>query len=240
MIRAIIVDDEPLAREGMHLLTDNVPDLEVVADFGNALKASSYISNEQPDLIFLDIEMPGLDGLSFIRSLHKRQHIIITTAYPQYAVDAYELDVIDYLVKPIKEDRFLKAINRARAVISYQRKQQEPSTAEIKQDEIFIKSDRKFIKLNLSDITFIKGLKDYVIVHTTEKKYVTAMNVKTILSHLPTNMFARVSKSYIINTQQISTIENDMVVIGKEYIPIGQIYKEPFLETFVKNRTLKR
>ncbi len=240
MIRSIIIDDEPLAREGMQLLADLVPDLSVEASFNSAISASSYINNNQLDLIFMDIEMPGLDGLSFIRSLNRKQHVIITTAYPQYAVKAYELDVIDYLVKPVKEERYLKAIHRARAVIQYQRKSREADMAQIEHKEIFVKVDRKFIKLNLDEITFIKGLKDYVIINTSTKKYITAMNLKTIHSHLPQSMFARVSKSYIINTGRISSIENDVILLDGDYIPIGNIYKEPFLNSFVKHRTLKR
>lgn len=184
--------------------------------------------------------MPGLDGLSFIRSLSRKQQIILTTAYPQYAVEAYELDVIDYLVKPIKEERFITAVNRARSVIKYWAKAKEPEVAEIQHEEIFIKSDRKFVKLNLNDITYIKGLKDYVIVFTKERKFITAMNVKTIMSHLPDHIFTRVSKSYIINTNKISSIENDMILLQGEYIPIGGIYRENFFNNFVKNKTLKR
>jgi len=240
MIKAIIIDDEPLAREGIALLADQITDIEIVENFSSAIAASSFIANEHPDLIFMDIEMPGLDGLSFMRSLRRKQQVILTTAYPQYAVEAYELDVIDYLVKPVKEERFLKAVNRARSVINYMKKTRESETAEINQDEIYIKSDRKFIKLNLKDITFIKGLKDYVMVFTKERKYITAMNVKTIMSHLPAETFARVSKSYIINTHQIKSIENDVINIVNEYIPIGNIYKEKFFNTFVKNKTLRR
>jgi len=240
MIKTIIIDDEPLAREGIQLLCDMIDDLEVVEQFPSAIKASSFINNEHPDLIIMDIEMPGLDGLSFLRSLSRKQQVILTTAYPQYAVEAYELDVIDYLVKPVKEERFFKAVNRARSVIEYWRRAREADTAEVTHDEIFIKSERKFIKLKYEDIRYIKGLKDYVIVHTDDSKHITAMNIKTILSHLPKNIFARVSKSYIINTQKISSIENDVILLGKEFIPIGNIYKEPFLYNFVKNKTLKR
>lgn len=240
MIRCIIIDDEPLAREGMELLIDPIEDLRIIGQFGSALEASAFISSEQPDLIFIDIEMPGLDGLSFLRSLNRKQQVIITTAYPQYAVDAYELDVIDYLVKPIKDDRFYKAVDRARSVVSYWKKKNEATPAVVEDDEIFIKSDRKFIKLSLRDITYIKGLKDYVVVHTVDNKYITAMNIKTIFSHLPHSIFARVSKSYLINTERISSIENDVILLADQHIPIGNIYREPFLNSFVKNKTLKR
>lgn len=240
MIKTIIIDDEPLAREGIALLADQINDIEIVETFSSALAASSYIANEHPDLIFMDIEMPGLDGLSFMRSLRRKQQVILTTAYPQYAVEAYELDVIDYLVKPVKEERFLKAVNRARSVINYMKKSREAESTEINKDEIYIKSDRKFVKLNLKDITYIKGLKDYVMVYTVEKKYITAMNVKTIMSHLPSETFARVSKSYIINSHRIKSIENDVINIENEHIPIGNIYKEKFYNSFVKNKTLKR
>ena len=236
-MKCIIIDDEPLAREGMKMNINEVPMLELVGEFDDAIKATQYLKENDVDLMFLDIEMPGISGLNFLRDLPNQPLVILATAYPQYAVEAYELDVVDYLVKPIKLDRFMKAVNKAEEIL---RMSKSTSMLEaIEDDFIFIKSDRKYVKINFDEIFFIEGLKDYVIIHTIHGKYMTAMNVKTIHNKLPEEIFIRTSKSYIINIAHIKEIDGNDVIIQDNKIPIGRSYRDEFLE-FVNKRLLKR
>ena len=237
-MKAIIIDDEPIARKGIRILADQIPYLEIEGEFGNPLKAQEYIvTNPELDLIFLDVEMPGLTGINFLKAMPPKCHVILTTAYPQYALEAFELDVIDYLLKPIRLDRFAKAVGKVKEIQELQRHE-----LEIKERDpfIYIKSERKFIKLSLNDIRYIKGLKDYVIIHTEQQKYMTAMNVGTIGRQLPPENFARVSKSYIINVDFIDSIDLDIIHLAGNEIPLGNTYKEHFITTYVKGKLLKR
>lgn len=239
MIRYLIVDDEPFAREGMQLNCDKVPFLEKVGEYDNAIDANTHLAQHEVDLIFLDIEMPGLSGLDFIKSLKNPPHIILCTAYPQYALESYELDVIDYLVKPIRFERFYKAVVKVQDYISMQTL---PSTdIEDYQDQfMYIKTDRKYVKVFYEHVHYIKGMKDYVVIHTKEKKYMTAMNVKTILSQLPEAYFARISKSYIVQVKNIRSIGTDTIVTDDHELPLGPSYKEAFIDKYVKGNLVSR
>ncbi len=238
-MNCIIVDDEPLARKGIKLLTDKVDFLTVTEEFPSALEASSFISkNTKIDLIFLDIEMPGLNGLEFLKAVPLNCQVILTTAYPQYALEAFELDVVDYLLKPIKFERFFKAVNKAQGIVESNTK---PYTMEKTEDNFFyIKSDRKYVRLFFSDIHYIKGLKDYVMIYTDKDKFMTAMNVGTAYKKLPKDHFARVSKSYIINVNKITQIDTDFIFLGDVDIPLGNSYKEEFIGTYVKDKLIGR
>lgn len=238
-VTCIIVDDEPLARKGVELNVKELPWLEIVAQFPNAIQASDYLSNNEVDLMFLDIEMPGLRGLDFLQTLKSDVIVILTTAYPQYALDAFELNVCDYLVKPIRFDRFFKAVNKAKEIILL-KQQGNVEVAEVTDEFFYIKSDRKYIKLQYNDIRWIKGMKDYVMIHTPKSKYMTAMNLKTILSKLPDQIFARVSKSYIINVNAIDEIDVDSIYINSEEIMLSQTYKEDFLNKHIRGKLFKR
>ena len=237
-MKCIVVDDEPLARKGMELLVGKVDFLEIVASFSTALEASSFLAkSKEIDVIFLDIEMPGLNGLEFLKAVPLHAQVILTTAYPQYALEAFELDVVDYLLKPIKFERFFKAVNRARELVNTK----EIYAIENTEDEFFyIKADRKFIKLFFEDILFIKGMKDYVMISTKKEKYMTAMNVGTIFKQLPQDRFARVSKSYIIHVGKITQIDTDFIFLGDVDIPLGMSYKEDFIQKFVKSKLISR
>lgn len=235
----IVIDDEPLAREGVKLHIADTDLLVFKAEFGNAIKAGEYLTMNDVDIIFLDIEMPGLSGLEFLRLIPNKSMVILTTAYPQYALEAFELEVVDYLLKPIKFDRFFKAVNKAIDVIKLKAtgiSELEPNP----ETDIYIKSDRKYVKLSYDEIKYIKGLKDYVIVHTDKGKYITALNVKTILKKLPANKFARVSKSYIINIAKIESVDIDTIFLSGEEIPLGNSYKEEFLKRHINSKLLKR
>ncbi len=240
-MNCIIIDDEPLAREGMNILVSKMPQLQLMGCFSNPLDAVTLLQQNTIDLIFLDINMPDISGLEFVNTLVKSPMIIFATAYPQYALDSYELDTVDYLVKPIRFERFVKAVNKAQNHYDLLQKDGDKSEIEqINDDFIFIKADRKYFKLSFKDILYIEGLKDYVIIHTATQKVVTAVNLKTIFDQLPVTLFYRISKSYIINTTHIVSCDNFTVYLDKIELPIGQNFKDDFFKTFVEGKVVKR
>jgi len=237
----IIVDDEPLARQGMEMNIAQVSSLQLLGSFSNAMAASDFIRKENVELMFLDINMPELNGLDFLKSLLDAPLVIFTTAYPQYALDSYELDALDYLVKPIRIERFLKAVNKAENHLRLLRNESKSNQVErIEDDFVFIKADRKFFKIQFKDILYIEGLKDYVIIHTADNKVITSMNVKTIAAQLPATIFARVSKSYIVNVRHITSFDNELIYIQNNEIPLGQSFKDEFLKQYIDGKIVKR
>lgn len=240
-MKCIIVDDEPLARQGMELNIASVSSLQLLGSFSNALAASDFLRKENVDLMFLDINMPELSGLDFLKSLRDAPMVIFTTAYPQYALESYELEAIDYLVKPIRIERFLKAVNKAENYLKLLQQDGNNNQVEkIEDDFIFIKADRKYFKIYFKDILYIEGLKDYVVIYTGDNKIITSMNVKTIAAQLPPAIFARVSKSYIVNTLHITSLDNEMIYIQKNEIPLGQSYREDFLQRYIEGKIVRR
>ena len=240
-MRAIIVDDEPLARDAIELLTAKMVNLEITATFSSALSASKYINENPVDLIFLDIEMPGINGIEFAKIIPEKTLVIFTTAYSEYALDGYDLDAIDYLVKPVKEERFQKAVNKA--IAYHQLLDGKASTSEIQNygdDYFFVKSERKFIKIYFKDILFIEGLKDYVVMQTDDQRIMTAMNIKTIHDQLPQHIFVRIGKSYVINIKEIASFDNNTVMIRKYEIPIGNTYRNYFFDNFITKKVIGR
>jgi two-component system, LytTR family, response regulator len=239
-MKCILIDDEPLARTGLENLLQGIPSVEIVETFSNAIQANQFLQANEIDLMFLDIEMAALNGLDFARSLVKKPLIIFTTAYPQYALESFEVDAIDYLVKPVRVERLLRAINKAENYLNLLQKNIETDVATVEEDYVFIKSDRKFVKIFFKEILFIEGLKDYVIIHVEGKKVLTAMNIKTIFNQLPAKYFARVSKSFIVNTEHILSVDGNSVYIKEEEIPIGINFKDEFFNNYVNNKTMKR
>lgn len=235
----LIVDDEPLARKGIQMHLTEIPELKVIGEFGNALKAGDFLESNPVDIMFLDIQMPGVTGIEFIKKLKDPPAVILTTAYTEYAVEAFELNVIDYVLKPIKFDRFSKAVSKAQEFVNL-RNTDATEFEDFTQEYVYIKADRKYVRLYYRDISYIQGMKDYVMIHTPQKKYMTAMNVKTILSQLPSQLFSRVSKSYIVNINKIESVDTDMIYIENHDIPLGNTYKEEFLKTHIKDRLLRR
>jgi len=226
-MNCIIVDDEPLAREEMKNLIEEISSIRIVGTFSNAISALECIKTNAVDLLFLDIEMPTVNGLDFAQSLPDDKLVILTTAYAQYALKSYELDAIDYLLKPIKKDRLAKAIDKAIAYKTLLTLKENKSTVEnSSEDALFIKSDRKYYKIAFTDIRFIEALKDYVVIYTCNNKLITAMNLKTIHQKLPANLFARTSKSYLVNLSYIDSFDNHTVYVDTFEIPIGEIYRE--------------
>jgi two-component system, LytTR family, response regulator len=235
-LKCIVIDDEPLAREGIADYVRQVNTLQLCGVFSDAIEATNFLASEKVDLIFLDIEMPKLNGIAFIQSLRNPPLIIFTTAYPHHALKGFELDVLDYLVKPISFERFLKATNKAleRKLIVSQSKELE------KDNYIFIKSDNKFHKIQHSDIIYIEGLKDYVKIHTEEGARLVLVNLKNIESKLPANIFIRVHKSFIVSVGKITSIEGNLIHIGATTIPIGKEYKNALFEKLINKKLIKR
>lgn len=233
-MNCIIVDDEPLAREGMLLLLQDIPNLNVIGCFNGAKKAREFMLENTVDLIFLDIQMPGINGLEFAQSISENTLIIFTTAFSQYALKSYEVDAIDYLVKPIIKSRLDKSIKKAFAYKELLSNKGEKSTLEsLEQDFMLIKSDRKFHKILFRDVLYIEGLKDYVVLYVNDNKIITAMNLKTISQHLPEAQFVRVSKSYMVNIQHIDSFDNHTIHIKTSEIPIGDVFRKKFLEQYL-------
>lgn len=232
-MKCIIVDDEPLAREEMSNLVQEISPIEIVGEFSNALSAQEFLKANQVDLLFLDIEMPTLNGLDFALSLSEDKLVILTTAYTQYALKSYELDAIDYLLKPIKKERLAKAIDKA---ITYKRllslKDNQNTFEASNEDSLLIKSERKYYKIAFEDIKFIEALKDYVVIYTRNSKMITAMNLKTIHQKLLSDLFVRVSKSYLINMSFIDSFDNHTIYIDESEIPIGEVYRSAFFQKY--------
>lgn len=232
----IIVDDEPLARDEMQSLIQEVSQLEIIGKFSNARAALDFLKTKDVDIIFLDIEMPVVTGLEFAEHIPKQSLIIFTTAYSQYALKSYELDAIDYLLKPIEKTRVEKAINKAILYKNLLSEDVAKNTVESNtEDFLFIKADRRYYKINFRDIRYIEGLKDYVVIYTQQQKLLTAMNLKTIHQKIPQATFLRASKSYLVNKDYVDSFDNHSVYIGESEIPLGEVYKKEFLEKFLGN-----
>jgi DNA-binding LytR/AlgR family response regulator len=223
MIRCLAIDDEPLALE---LLVDNiskVPFLKLIAACDNVMDAMKEMQHEPVDLIFLDIQMPGLTGLQFIESMTEKPMIILITAYKQYALEGYNLDVTDYLVKPVSLDRFMKACNKAKQLFELK------STPKIapKPEYIFVNADYSMVKITLTDIVYIEGLKDYISFHLKSAKHplVTRMPMKTIEEQLPSSTFIRIHKSYIVSISFITAIRKSSIFIDSLELPLSDTYR---------------
>ena len=227
MIRCIAIDDEPLALE---LLEDNIsklPYLQLVASCDNALEAMKIMEDQQVDLIFLDIQMPGLTGLQFIQSMTIKPMIILITAYEKYALDGFNLDVIDYLLKPVSIDRFIKACNKAKELYDLKFL---PKSKSVTADPgyFFVNVEYSMVKITTADIVYIEGLKDYIRIHlkSTQKPVVTRMPMKTIEEQLPPADFLRIHKSYIVAVPFITAIRKSSVFIGPIELPVSENYKD--------------
>lgn len=240
-MNCIIVDDEPLARKAIQKLIDQTDNLESIGTFNGAEAATAFLENNDVELVFLDIQMPGVNGIEFARTISKATFVIFTTAFSEFATDSYEVDAIDYLIKPIKLERFKKGVEKVQTYLKLLKANPAESKIEnVDQDYIFVRADRKMFKVHFNSILFIEGLKDYVVMHTENQKVITLMNIKTIHDQLPKSMFVRVSKSYIINIKQIDSVDNNTVYIGRNEIPIGNIYREYFFEEFVTKKILSK
>lgn len=241
MISCIIIDDEPLARKGLREYIADVDFLILAGDFDNPLKATELLSRGEVQLLFLDIQMPKITGLDFFKTLQHAPPVIFTTAFPQYALDGFELNALDYLVKPISFDRFLKAVMRAKEFYEVRQKNiAEASPGSGSPGYFFIKADNKLVKILFEDILFIEALQNYVVVHTKEKKYITYLTFKSVEDYLPATQFIKTHKSYIVAAARIDSIEGNDIRLSNHHIPISRNLKDEVMEKLLKGRFLKR
>jgi len=230
----ITVDDEPLALDKINRFVEKVPFFEKKASFNNGLDALSFLKNNKVDVIFLDIQMEELTGLQVIGLLDYHPVIILTTAYDQYALKGYELDVTDYLLKPFSFERFMKSVNKASAVLNEKTTAPVTVKQEIKQggrNFIFVKTEYRMQKIFLDEILYVEGMKDYLRIMNSKDGVMTLMNFAKILTLLPKENFIRVHKSFIVALDKIDSIERERIVINGKYIPIGDTYRQHFFKT---------
>lgn len=238
-ITCLIVEDEPLARSLLVDYVKKVPSLHLVEACANAMDAMEILRKQHVDLLFLDIQMPEITGITFLKILQKKPLVIFTTAYSQYALEGYELDVVDYLLKPITLERFLRAVDRAvqRLQQTHQVTAPERSREESdKPDFVFVKDGTKMVKIQLDDILYVEGMKDYVTIHTKEKKITTLQRMKILENELPVDKFIRIHHSFIIAHRAIDVVHKNEVEIGQATIPISDSYKKAFREFIEKNQ----
>lgn len=237
----IIVDDEIHARKVVEKYVQDLPHITLIKSCKNALEAMEVLRTQNIDVMFLDINMPKLSGLNFLESITSPPLVVITTAYREYALEAFELDVIDYLHKPIPFPRFLKAISKVEDKLKVNHLENSSlvvQSNDTSQDFIFIKADKKTLRLNFKDIRFIEGLGDYIKIHTYERIIVSKLSIKKMETLLPKDHFPRVHKSFIVSLQFVDAIEGNQIEVGSDKIPIGQIYRQSFME--IVNSYLKK
>lgn len=237
MIRCIAVDDEPLALEIIEDYAKKSAALQLVQKFNRAADALKFLQEEERvDLIFLDIKMPDIDGIQLVKSLKNPPLIIFTSAYEQYALDGYNLDVIDYLLKPISFERFLKSVTKVQEYLSKEKTPSSATTGDGKlNDYIFIKTEYKIIKINLEDILFIEALKDYTKIYTQNQPVLTLRSLKSFENKLPQEKFIRVHRSYLVSLDKINSVERNTVMIANQPIPISEGYRDRFYELISRN-----
>ncbi|MFZ6010302.1 MAG: LytR/AlgR family response regulator transcription factor [Bacteroidota bacterium] len=238
-LKCLIVEDEPLARNLMVNYVKKVSYLELVDACSNPLAALEILRNNAVDLLFLDIQMPEITGITLLKTLQKKPLVILTTAYSEYALESYELDVVDYLLKPITFDRFLRAVDKANQRLSVTPQPvatAEKTLAEPAPTFVFVKDGTKLVKVMWDDILYVEGLKDYVTIHTRQQKVVTLQRLKALEAQLPADRFIRIHHSYIIALKAIDAIHKGEVQIGNAFIPISDTYRKAFKEFIDKNQ----
>jgi DNA-binding LytR/AlgR family response regulator len=234
-MNCIVVDDEPFALDLIKSYVERTPFLTLTGTFTNPFKAMEHLRKQETDLVFLDINMPELSGIQLLQSLPVPPKVIFTTAYSEYGAESYEYSAVDYLLKPVKYQRFLKAVYKASELKEVQKK---PTTSgdEIKNnDYIFLKSGTQTHKIELNSILYIEGAGNYMTFYTTQKKLMTLMNMSQVLELLPSNLFIRIHKSFIISLKHVDIIEKHRVIINDHPVPIGVSYREKFHQQFGGN-----
>ena len=240
-MNCIIVDDEPLAQQVIEEYVKTIPFLTLTGKCSSAFEAFDYLRMHKIDLIFLDIHMPNVSGIDFINALDNKPYFIFTTAYSEHALEGFNLNAVDYLLKPIPFERFLKAVNKVYELYTLRAGKSEHKlepVSEVKRtdDFIMVKSDYQSLRINLNDVIYIEGLKDYVKIHlVSDKPVVTLNSLKNMAEKLPSDLFIRVHKSYIVSINRINSIVRNRIVIGDKWIPIGENYKDVFHELLRKH-----
>nr|WKN37053.1 LytTR family DNA-binding domain-containing protein [Tunicatimonas sp. TK19036] len=239
-LRCVIVDDEPLAGEGLARHVAVVDYLELIGIVQNPVELDQLMETEKPDLIFLDIEMPFMTGIDFLTLKSSLPLVILTTAYPNYALEAFQLDVVDYLLKPVTFNRFFKAVKKARELYLFKNQEKAPGSVPPESDYFFIKCEGKYEKIRTDEILFIQSLQNYVVIHTENGKYMTLMSLKTLEENLDAGQFIRVHKSYIVSVAKINSFENTEISIENELIPISRSNKEWVHEKLLSNKLFSK
>jgi DNA-binding LytR/AlgR family response regulator len=233
MLRCIIVDDEPWAIDLLSSYISKIDFLELVHTSENPIHALNYIAEGKVDLVFLDIQMPQLTGIQFMKLLDKETMVIVTTAYAAYAINGYEHDILDYLLKPIEFDRLYKAAQKAKNKLEYSLEVSLPNP-QPQRNYIFIKTDGRLVKVNFEQILFIEGLKDYISINTKKGALISLDSLLHMESLLPSSVFVRIQKSYIINIDHVEVIEKNRIFISDKVIPVGEAYKDNLLKALGK------
>ena len=230
-MNAIIVDDEPLAQEVIETFVAQVPEVTLVGKASNAIEANTLLREQDVDLMFLDVNMPMLSGIDFLKSLERPPLAILTTAYPEFAVDAFNLNVVDYLMKPIALERFMKAVNKAASL--HGGGAEEAGAEEIQREYMFVKADKKLVKVDFDDVVYIEGLKDYVIIRNEDSRVITLQTMKSLEERLPSNLFRRIHRSTIVHLEKVRAVEGNSVEVEvkgqTKLLAIGKNYKEDLL-----------
>lgn len=232
----IVIEDEHIAREGIEGFIHKIDTLNLVGSFSNPLLALDVLKESKIDLIFLDIQMPGITGISFLKTLANPPSVIITTAFSNYAVEGFELNVVDYLLKPFSFERFLNAVNK----VELRTPKNLNTDIETKDGYLFIKCENKIEKIFYNDILFVEAMENYVIVQTEKRKYISYLTLNSVEDYLPDNLFVRVHKSYIIAISKIDSIERNTIKIKNHLIKFNRNNKEEVLKLILKNNYLKR
>lgn len=239
-LRCVIVDDEPLASEGLTKYVEVIDYLELIAIAENPIELNKILENERIDLIFLDIQMPFMTGLDFLKIKTNLPMVILTTAYPNYALEGFQFDAIDYLLKPITFNRFFKATNKAKEFHALKNQKAESPNQNLEPDFLFIKCESKYEKILIDEILFVQALQNYVIIYTTKGKYMTLLPLKTVEEYLDSNKFLRVHKSYLVAISKIESIENSEITIQAHPIPLSRNLREQIIEIVVKSKLLSK
>ena len=234
-ITCVIVDDEPVARKIIETFVAKIPNLTLVKSCKNAMEAFEVVNTQNIDLFFLDINMPDVSGLSLAKSINQKSKIIFTTAYREYAVDGFDLQAVDYLLKPISFDRFLQAVNKFFETKITVKPSVKLTESIVKNDYIFVRSDRKMVKVIFDEILYVESLSDYIKIYTKDKILVTRETISNLEVKLPSHQFLRIHRSYIINLNKTDSYTNELVEIEKNAIPISRTYKENVLKKLTKN-----
>ena len=231
VMKCIIVDDEPLAIDLLKDYVEKVPYLKLEKCFENPIQGLRYLQENKVDLVFLDVELPYVSGIEFVKCMYSKPQIIFTTAYEKYALAGFDLEITDYLVKPLAFDRFLKAVNKAYTLHRINHDVSEkviPPVKDSQPDFIMVKTGYNTIKINLNDIMYLEGLKDYIKIHTAEKTILTLNSLKRFQEILPDEEFLRVHRSFIVSLSKIESIQRGRIIIRKNFIPVGDNYKNSF------------
>ncbi len=236
-IKCVAIDDEPLGLQQISGYIHKTPFLELVAECKNAFEALDYLENHQADVLFVDINMPDLNGLNFVKSLETKPLVVFTTAYSEYALEGFKVDATDYLLKPINYSEFLKAANKVQKQMQLSPTSKE--NVESNNEYLFIKSEYKLVRINFNSIKYIEGMKEYVRIHLeNEKPVMSLLSMKALEARLPADKFMRVHRSFIVNLDKVSTIERFRIIFDKVYIPVSDQYKDKF-QAFINSNFMK-